>query len=103
MMFDNLLKNLIILIFNNYYGYRLMSLSIENFLEELKEIPNNKEKYKKFSEIYIKKFFRSFIEEHPRKLIFMHKALIVNLQKYVNVNNQLIKSNYSDENLSNNP
>ena len=94
---------MIILIFNNYYSYRLIFLSIENFLEELKEIPNNKEKYKKFSEIYIKKFFRSFIKENPRKRIFMQKALIVNLQKHVNVNNKLIKSNYIDENLSNNP
>ena len=80
-----------------------MSLSIKNFIEELKEIPNNKEKNQKFSEFDIKNFFRSLNKENLGNSIFMQKALIVNLQKYVNKNSHLIKSNYIYFQLSKNP
>ena len=81
-----------------------MFLSTENFLEELKEILNNKEKNKKFSKFDIKKLFRSFNKENPRKLIFifMQEELIVNFQTYVNGNIQLIKTNFIDFHIQNN-
>tara|TARA_B100001989_G_C24535019_1_gene463826 strand:- start:708 stop:956 length:249 start_codon:yes stop_codon:yes gene_type:complete len=81
-----------------------MFLSTENFLEELKEILNNKEKNKKFSKFDIKKLFRIFNKENPRKLIFifMQEELIVNFQTYVNGNIQLIKTNFIDFHIQNN-
>ncbi len=69
-----------------------ISFKIEKKFEEWVEIFDSKEADLRHSEFDIKPLFRGFSKDAPKKVIFINQAPEGNIQKFVQVNSELIKS-----------
>jgi len=70
----------------------IISFKIESKFEEWVKIFDSKEADLRHSEFDIKPLFRGFSKDAPKKVIFINQAPEGNIQKFVQVNSELIKS-----------
>ena len=74
----------------------LIFFKIESIFEQWVKIFDSKEADLRLSEFDIKPLFRGFSKDDPKKVICIHQAPEGNIQKFVKVNSELIKSHKVD-------
>ena len=73
-----------------------ISFKLECEFEESAKIFNIEEACRRYSEFDIKPLFSGFIKEYHKKVICIHQPLEGNIQKFVQVNSEWIKSHKVD-------
>ena len=74
----------------------VISFKIESKFEEWVKIFDSKEADQRYSEFDIKPLFRVFSQDDPKKVICKHQSSEINIQKFVQVNSEWIKSHKVD-------